>query len=198
MVTEVFSTVNPYTLNVRWKKGTTIPVPTTRVGLCVGMTIIWIKKSMANGALNSFDELGSVSLMGVISSAYNNLIVPRVRKQLNFLQEMSDFLLGNGLSVEYCRYGLSQFDPFMNACDISLREGFHLIYLMGNLENMGHVMGTRVQGNELDFFDSTLALYRFNDSAEFMHKVSAHIYLNYQPVLNCNWYIARVTPYPKK
>ena len=147
---------------------------------------------MSNGALNSIDELGPLHSMGIVSSVFNKIAGPRIKNGKDLLLEVFDLLSSQELSPVVWRFWEDEFEPFLIACDLSLKEGYHLIFLAGNPETGGHMMGTRVQGNELDFFDPNFALYRFTESAEFMTQVSRHISQYYHHILKLPWLVIKV------
>ena len=174
MINKVFTMDNIHSTSTTWRQKTT--GESTRmvaisneddIGICVGIVMTWLKKSIASRGRGIFSdiELGSAHLMGIIQGAFEMKTVPGC-KGLGTIDAFIPLLFSQNLKpCEWLRG--SGFYPPEQIVSWALSKPGYSLFCFLKADNFGHVIGMRCEGRVLQMFNPTFGLYQYSNVSSF-------------------------------
>ena len=199
MVTTVFTIAHDYSIFTRWRKVTiddkicVVPKSSPGGGVCSGMTVTWLKKSLStNGrGIKSFDELGSPHLMAIVQGAFAETF--RAGKtRLDVIDSVVTLLTTQNLTTWEYLCGTHQFDTKGIVIWASLRPCHCIFAFVDRSAKNGHTIGIRCEEGILEVFDSNKGLFQYPDPYSCSSYLETALQNYYPKCLGGNWGIFRV------
>lgn len=201
MITKIFDMTNRQSPCVRWRK-TMVGLNTRMkyrskinlIGLCGGITAVWIKKSLASEGrgIKTAADLGSQHLMGIVHSAFIRKM-PRPQ-DYNVIDSVIPLLNSQNLVCwdSYC--GRYQLSPSIIASWVSFKPSHCMIAFNNEISGAGHIIGMRSDTNVLEMFDPDLGLFQYTDLISSISHLERVIFGSYAQCID-NWGVLRVKSY---
>ncbi|MET4695347.1 hypothetical protein [Endozoicomonas lisbonensis] len=202
MKTKIFSTVNDQSACVEWykvKAGNSVRVEPcwyqSDGGLCMSMSLIWMKKSIATkgGGIDSAEQLGSPHLTAIVHGAYRKMIVPltELKHEIDVITRM--FII-QSLEPGESMSGSGYFDP-AGIVDWVLKEPCHCLFSfgvpLGSFNGARHGIGMRYENQLMQMYDPNEGLFQYSDAESFKEHMEEVCYQNYVHCLGGEWAILK-------
>ncbi|WP_354011059.1 hypothetical protein [Endozoicomonas lisbonensis] len=190
---------NKHSAFVHWRQTTTglntrmeYHDKTDNVGLCAGITAVWIKKSLASKGrgIKTAVELGSLHLMGIVHGAFKRKM-PRPQ-DYDIADSITPLLNAQSLMYWDSMCGKYRMNPAAMALWGSLKPSHCLIAFNHQESGMGHVMGMRFEDNTLEMFDPGQGLFQYSDPLSSAMHLQSVIYGRYSKCIGGEWGVFRV------
>ena len=174
MIDKVFTMKNVHSTSVTWRRKTTgentrmIAVFNVRnIGLCAGIAIAWLKKSIASGGRGILrdTELGSQHWMAIVQGAYHKGTIPG-SKGLGPMELVIPLLFSQNLKPCDWLRGAGFYPPEQLVFWALSKPGYSLFCFL-RTDNYGHVIGMRCEGRVLQMFNPSEGLYQYSNVSSF-------------------------------
>lgn len=199
MIEKIFDMTNEHSAFVHWHQ-TTVGLntrmeyqnKTNNIGLCAGITAVWIKKSLASKGkgIKTAVELGSLHLMGIVHAAFKRKM-PRPQ-DYDVTDSITPLLNAQNLMYWESCCGKYQLSPSVIAVWVSLKPSHCLIAFNNSKSGMGHVMGMRFEGNTLEMFDPGQGLFQYSDLVSSASHLERVIFRRHSKCIGGDWGVFRV------
>ncbi|MCW7555841.1 hypothetical protein NX722_25080 [Endozoicomonas gorgoniicola] len=199
MITKIFDMANRQSPLVYWLEQT-IDLNTRMayrnkmniIGLCGGITAVWIKKSLASEGrgIKTAAELGSQHLMGIVHSAFLRKM-PRPQ-DYDVIDSVIPLLDSQNLVYWDFYCGKCQLIPGIIASWVSFKPSHCMIAFNNEISGAGHIMGMRSDSNVLEMFEPDLGLFQYSDLMSASKHLQRVIEGSHAQCMGRNWGMLRV------
>ena len=195
MFRKVFTITNNYSVNTCWKKQNLRPSFEERVGICSGMVVFWIKRSIASkgeGVQNA-DEFNTASISVIQASYVWKHLFPS--KSLGYGAGIPFLLQSQNLiSVDNTAGEMVNTVPCIPEWMLTKTGHFILVFFKRAGDDSvydGHSIGFRYEVGALEMLEPNNGLFRYSDIPNFELHMSIYLERKYKHY-DGKWYLHKV------